>query len=367
MSPAHPPLDRGSIGATAADEATHLHLVPADGELWENHGWCVRVRGGGSEFMLWIAFYILRGHPEGRFTVDDVRVAQAVSVHCPSPAAGEQRMQDNPFAVSGVNHSEFLPHSELQVELGGTRSAWALAGRLHENEPPVWRVAGPCGPLEVDLRFDAIAPASWFRDFELIDGYEVLARVTGTIATPEHGPVEVEGVGQHEKVHTAVPIQRRDGAGWLTLEEGERHMWHCGGDQTLAFSMLANQPGERADLCNGQVVIAGRQLHFGRDDVEFREIADWVDPRSGVTIPVGWRIDVRLPEGSLALDVAGYARAYYLWDYLKGSTSLLYWVMADATFAWSPAAAGEESQLRRVPYVAHTNRPFLYWGTPDSR
>ncbi len=78
-------------------------------------------------------------------------------------------------------------------------------------------------------------------------------------------------------------------------------------------------------------------------------------------MPAGWRIAVDHADGLLELDVTAYARAYYLWDYLRGSTSLLYWLLADADARWTPAGGGGVV-AERLLYAAHTNRPFLYWG-----
>jgi hypothetical protein len=360
-----------AIGANAADERPHLDAGDAGEELWENHGWCVRVASDdGHEFLLWLAFYILRGRPGGRFAVGDVRVAQTVVIHGEFPTMGSESatdapaLADTPFSASGVHWSEYLPPDGLGVEQTDDMVTWSMAGGVHESSPPNWRVAGLCGGITVDLEFRAVSPVSWFDGFQLLNGYEVLAATAGTIKTPDGISYQVNGIGQHEKVHTTHPIQRSDHAGFATLPEERRHMWHAGGDSRLAFSMLANQPGEDASRLNGQVVVDGRQLHFMRKDVTFVETSSWADPRSGVTVPGGWDIEVTLPAGTLRLTVTAYARAYYLWDYVRGSTSLLYWFLADAEVIWS--GPGTDTIHRRIPYAAHTNRPFLYWGQEAS-
>lgn len=349
-----------AIGAGYADEVPHLDSLDGTAELWENHGWCVRASAGDHELLLWIAFYILCGRPEGRFVVSDVRVAQALVLHGPFPPAARAEMTATPFSVTGAHWSEYLPSASLVVETGEGTTRWTMAGRTHESAPPRWRVIGDCGGLEVDLAFEALSPASWFDGFDLINGYEVLASVGGTIVTGDSVALSVTGVAQHEKVHTAHPIQRSDRAGFASLPESRRHMWHFGGDESLAFSMLANQPGEQPDRINGQIVVDGQQLHFDRDAVTFSETSTWHDPRSGVLVPSGWTIDVETDAGALQLEVTAFSSAYYLWDYLRGSTSLLYWFLCDATASWSPASG--VGLTRHIPYVAHTNRPFLYWG-----
>lgn len=351
---------RGAVGVLARDELAHLDGPGETTEHWENNGFCIRVSDGEHEFLLWLAFYILRGTPAGRFAVGDVRVDQAIAVHGAFPASERAAMNDTPFAATGVHWSEYRAPAELRCALEGDAAVWQLGGRRHECAPPRWRIAGSAGRLVVDLELEALAPVSWFSEFELIEGFETLARVEGTIATGGRTYV-VRGVAQHEKVHTAVPIQRRDGAGFATLPVDQRHIWHVGAGRELAFSVLANQPGERAEVANGQLVVRGRQLGFGRDALRVDETALWHDPRSGVTVPAGWRIEVDLADGLLELDVTAYARAYYLWDYLRGSTSLLYWLLADADARWTPAGGGG-FVAERLLYAAHTNRPFLYWG-----
>lgn len=347
-------------GACARDELPHLEGLREGAELWENHGFCIRASDGAHEFLLWIAFYILKGAPGGRFTAGDVRVDQAIAVHGEFPAGARSSMHDTPFTAVGVHWSEYRSPGELTCVLDGDGAVWQLAGRRHEGASPRWRVVGAAGPLTVDLELEALAPVSWFDGFELIEGFEALACVRGTIEAGGHA-FSVEGVAQHEKVHTSVPIQRTDGAGWATLPVADRHVWHVGAGRELAFSVLANQPGERPALANGQLVVAGRRLAFGRGALRVEETAHWCDPRSGVEVPAGWRIEVEHEDGRLELDVDAYARAYYLWDYLRGSTSLLYWLLADARALWTPAD-GSGAVADRLLYAAHTNRPFLYWG-----
>jgi hypothetical protein len=338
-----------------ADELPHLDAWT--GDLWENHGWCLRLTASdtGTDYLLWVAFYIIRGTPNGRFTVRDVRVAQAVAVEAPAGAG----LTDSPFQVAGVHWSEYGPADALAWESRDGAAVWRMAGREHISAPPVWRVRGPADPYRLDLELDALAPVSRFDGFDLIIGYEALARVTGTIEDAE-GVHPVRGFGQHEKVHTGTAIQRTDRAGFATLPVERRHMWHCFVGERLALTLLVNQPGEQPDRINGHLVVDGTGVRFGRDDLHVEEGDQWLDPRSGVTVPTGWRVSVRTEAGLLELTAAARARAYYLWDYLKGSTSLLYWFLCDAEARWS-SSSGDVVAESGVPHVGHTNRPFLYW------
>jgi hypothetical protein len=344
-----------------AAERAHLEHFGRDSALWENHGWCLRLHGEGREYLLWVAFYIIRAGTSDRFVVQDVRIDQAVVVAADAPAEGAPAtMRNNEFTVEGVHWSEYLGPDGLSItEPADAEVRWASARRVHTSGAEGWQVVGAAGDLHLDLRLTPWCAPFDFTGFDLILGFEALARVEGTV-TEGGRSVQVTGFGQHEKVHTAMPIQRSDNAGWNTLSEPLRHVWHVGAGERLAFSRLANQPGEAADKSNCHVVVDGRPIRIGSGRVSSVETGRWTDPQCGVDVATAWSIDVQAADGTFKCEVAGTQRAYYLWDYLRGRTSLLYWELCAGTASWR-GADGERID-EPIRYVAHTNRPFLRWG-----
>lgn len=339
-------------------EKSHIGSFDAESDHWENHGWCLRFSGGGREYLLWVAFYIIRSGAETRFVVDDIRVNQAMVV-----AVEEDRLNlsDNDFHVSGVHWSEYEPPEALTVGEDSSGVRWQMEGRTHLSGPDGWAILGRAGELELELHLDPVASPFEFEEFELIKGSEAIARVSGSV-TRSGETAHVQGFGQHEKVHTGLPIQRKDRVGFADVADELQHMWHCGLGRRLGISMLANQPGENAERLNGHILVHGHAVRFGRGDVEWSASEFWVDPRSGVRVPTAWALSVTTPEGTLSLTARARGRSYYLWDYLRGSISLLYWFLCDADMVWRPRE-GDPIHEDAVPYAAHTNRPFAYWGS----
>ena len=57
------------------------------------------------------------------------------------------------------------------------------------------------------------------------------------------------------------------------------------------------------------VVAAGDEtVVFTGDAVDLRRVADWVDPKNGVSVPCGWSIRCESRDGLVELEVDGYAR-----------------------------------------------------------
>lgn len=350
-----------AFGLKPDTEYTHLDHFRDGSPLWENHGWCLRLHGDGHEYMLWVAFYIIRAGTSERFIVRDVRIDQAIVVAVDGQVGGQDfGMHDNRFSVDGVHWSEYMAPEDLAVTRGDGDVVWATQRRRHVNTAQGWKIEGAAGGLELDLELAPWCEPFAFDGFDLILGSEALAQVRGTISH-DGRVIYVEGFGQHEKVHTAAPIQRVDKAGWATLSSDLLHMWHVGAGKRVAFSCLANQPGEAADRINGHVVIDSESVRFTRGELDVKETNHWVDPMCGVHVATGWSICASTAAGTLQLDVSGSSRAYYIWDYLRGSTSLLYWQLAAGRATWTPLDGGGviEEEIR---YVAHTNRPFLRWG-----
>ena len=124
------------------------------------------------------------------------------------------------------------------------------------------------------------------------------------------------------------------------------------------MTFLVNQPAEDPETINAHLVLpTGAELDIARHNLDVRERQTWLDPRSGVTVPSAWEVSIERGDVLVNYRAQAFARAYYLWDYVRGYIGLLYWMVAEAAGSWSDGRAG--GAFSRMPYVAHTHRPMF--------
>lgn len=74
-------------------------------------------------------------------------------------------------------------------------------------------------------------------------------------------------------------------------------------------------------------------------------------------MPSAWDVNIRTDVASLKYSARSFARAYYVWDYVRGYIGLLYWMVAEASGSWEHGT--DSGEFERMRYVAHTHRPMF--------
>jgi hypothetical protein len=348
-----------AYNVTLADEYPYLEPMEAADTLWENTGWLIRGRAAdGFDVTLWAALYHLKGAPHvssGSIATKEVCFPQTVLVA--GHFAGRERvgMADNQFVAAGTHWTEHLPGGALAVRESDGSVIWQVADREHHAAPPRWRVRGDHSGVSLDLEMEALCPAFWMSELEMLAGFEVPASIRGTVSI-DGRTHRIRGFGQHEKFRLINPNLLFDSRGRGPWKGGLWWQWHCGFNEDLQV-FLYSQPASQQAV--GRVITERGVEEFDWDEISFEENAYWDDPRSGVAVPCRFTIDFSNHAGArLQLQVRSYARAYYLWDYLHGGYNLLYWnpSIADGVFVDSQ---GLETRFRDMLYLAHTKRLFL--------
>lgn len=347
----------GSYNVNPLDDRVHRDAVSEDEELWENHGWLFRGADDDHEFMLWDALYLIKGAPDGQFAVDEVCFPQTIFIHGEYPPDERDQMHDNDFTVAGTHFHEYSSLEAMVTEESEEEVRWCIGDREHVSRPPEWHNTGEQAGVDIDLSYEAAGPAFWAgEDLEQINGFEQSATGSGTI-TVDGEIYHPEGYGQHEKFYFVDPDMLEDSFGRGDWIGGEWWRWHTGFQEDIQV-FLTIEPNSESAI--GRVLVEGDVYNFGYDDVTFHDVRYWDDPRSGITIPVEWHVNMRSAEAVVDFTASAYARAYYVWDYMTTGYNVLYWQMADAEGLFVPRD-GPERDLD-MTYMGHTKRPWLRFG-----
>ncbi|HRE02603.1 MAG TPA: hypothetical protein PLV68_14980, partial [Ilumatobacteraceae bacterium] len=239
-------------------------------------------------------------------------------------------MSDNAFIRTGLHLPQYRDGRRFDIEEADGTVTWRVDDREYVWDPPNWRIRGEHAGVDVDLVAQAVGPGTWAAGpFETAAenkafGYDVPIGVTGTITADgrtfqlddAHGSHERAGMGQGRDIVAEV-----DGAEVLVAD-----LFHD--DIHMIFGQHT-----------------GRSLNFGRIDagsnsVSIMPLMDqgvmsvttlerWHDPKSGLLLPVHWRVVMSNEGANCELDVRAEGRAY--WHYTtKSGVMVMVWQLSRA-------------------------------------
>lgn len=340
--------------ANVYDYRDHRPLALAAGDLWENHGWMVWGSTEEEHVLLWVSPYRLVSRPDGPFAVRDAALSQTLFLT--APKAEGHVLGDNSFVQRGWSPADHLPADSLRVDIDPSHATWTIGKREFVATPPDWRVVGEHGGVDVDLDLSAVAPAFWFTDRrqrveEIEERWFVqCASAQGRILAGDRA-INIDGQGCHERhVHCG----RRYDPSRLLSARGVT--WHSGGRgdiQVLVFTRPS------LGLNWSRLILPEGVVDFSEGHIcSVSEVAFWTDPRSRLSVPSSWDVEITGPAGALSIRARALSRAYYLWPQLSRGATVLYWWLAEADIRYE-LTDGRSGELKNVTYVVHDNR-LLY-------
>ncbi|MFL6665433.1 MAG: hypothetical protein ACJ8G7_24960 [Rhizobacter sp.] len=301
---------------TLEDETPRFGLLPHDRtDLWEETAFALVAECGDHDVLMWTAGYLLESN--GRGVWIDKASAEHDIMFIAVPRAQRGRMTDNAFVRTGWHRGERLQRDAVAIERGTDRVSWTF-GEQHfisqpGTTPPSWRAAGKVAGLELDLTYRQIGHPLWnwgpFAGAPEAQrgGYDVFARVDGTIKAGERTFEVVNGQGVREHIlvgQAADPIRNLP---------APRVMWWLyatKGDIGINFF----RPGT-VDI--GTVYVGEREIKFnpaaGSGAIAYHNLEYWEDPRSGYHLPVRWHLTMSSGECVVDLDIRCHGRAYEYW------------------------------------------------------
>ena len=301
---------------TLDDDMAQFGVLPHERtDLWEETAFALVAECGDHDVLMWTAGYLLKSNGRGVWV--DKEAAEHDMLFIAVPRAQRGTMSDNHFARSGWHRTERLALDAVKIERGADRVLWQFEQQQFISQPlaqpPLWHVKGKIAGLDLDLAYRQIGKPLWnwgsFASAAKTErgGYDVFARVDGTIRAGERSFAVENGQGVREHIlvgQAADPIRNLP---------APRVMWWLyatQGDVGINFF----RPGS-VDI--GTVYVGEREIKFnpaaGKGSISYQTIAYWDDPRSGYHLPVRWHLNMSSTECVVDLDIRCHGRAYEHW------------------------------------------------------
>lgn len=319
-------------------EHSHSHVDPADerlhfedfaravgkSDIWEETALGVVGEAGEYDVLLWAAGYVLSGEGQGIWGRGNTAEREIQLIVVPRSQRGA--MDDNDFVRVGWTPTERLEFGELKIEDVEDGSIWDFKGLRFSAKPPVWRLEGEAGGARFDLEYAQIGTPLWnWGPFAKAPeagraGYDAFVKVNGTISTGKQELEIKDGYGVREHIITGQsndPIKNLMPPNWMWW------LYTIDGDVKINFFQVNNdiQLGFVKFGEEGQVNVSS-----GSSDtrLNFEVIEKWEDPRTGLNLPVKWRLEMEADGLRVAVNIAAHGRAYSHWPLAHGTRMYCY-------------------------------------------
>lgn len=314
-------------GITLEDEGTHfesLALPSSSTDLWEETALGVVAESGDYDVLLWAAGYALFGNGKGIWGrgASAQREVQLIVV----PKSSRGTMSDNNFVRVGWTPTERLEGEQFSVTKGEDSVTWDFDGLKFIAQPPTWRLEGKAGDAEFDLRYSQKGSPLWnwgpFAKAHESDraGYDVFVGVEGSIKTSAYNLELTDGYGVREHIITGQsndPVTNLPSPNWMwwlyaIKDDVKVNFFQPRDGLTLGFVKYGEQ--EQVNI----------NPAAGAGTTEFEILEKWEDPRTGMNLPIKWRL--KMANGGTSVDVliAAHGRAYSFWPTSTGTRMYCY-------------------------------------------
>ncbi len=325
MTTDHDSYDKKYIAAHAAADAPAITLEDETArfgvlqhgrtDLWEETAFALVAECGDHDVLMWTAGYLLKAN--GRGVWIDKEAAEHDMLFIAVPRSSRGRMSDNHFARSGWHRGERLALGAVKIDGDADQVVWQFEEQQFiskpQTAPPSWKARGRIAGLELDLTYRQQGKPLWnwgsFASAAQTErgGYDVFARVDGTIVAGDRTFVVENGQGVREHIlvgQAADPIRN--------LPAPRVMWWLYATKDDISINFF--RPGT-VDI--GTVHAGEQEIKFnpaaGKGSISFETLEHWEDPRNGYHLPVRWRLTMSSSGCVVDLDIRCHGRAYEHW------------------------------------------------------
>ena len=320
--------------------------------IWDNNGWAVRASSKKSEILLWVSPYYLKCGSGCSYFLREASTWQTMAICIPKPSSIDAPMVDNDFVADGWYPSDLRNGSDLKVISTKKAVEWKIGSSSIICEPPDWTIHHRSERVDLELLVHTDFPPIELRkgsepgaDYKW---YMASANVAGQARIFEE-KMDIEGFAHHER-HTHMkegfnPADNKQGKGiwWIAID--------MGGDRVFV------QLRPSLHIAKAWVLTSGKLEEVeGEQKIFLKEGRMWTDPRSMLSVPSNWTLEIKFPAKTIRANIWAQARSYYLWSYLRDSYMLLYWWLAHGI------VQVKGTKIRRTESakcIVHSNRIFM--------
>lgn len=272
----------------------------------------------GEDLLFWTCIYL--GHSAGnaRWTMDEARVVGTMLLRVPTKLGRGEDALEPSFVRGGLHVPEYFSPADLAVSQE-THISWELGGRAMSWLPGEgWKVEGTHAGVSASLTARPTEEPFWTLGpvAELgkrgAAGYDVATKSDGWLEfNDQRFPIQ-KGVGTYERLINVEGA--RDVLGELSSPtfagdcfDGDLHVYFQRGGR------------HKAPYC--RIIADEMKYEFTSDAADARQSLVslypsewWIDPTSGLRLPVAWRLAAESHEAALHLVIRARTRGY--WNYL---------------------------------------------------
>ncbi|MFP3368676.1 MULTISPECIES: hypothetical protein [unclassified Pseudomonas] len=312
---------------TLDDEGTHFESLSkpsTETDFWEETALGVVGQAGDYDVLLWAAGYALSGNGEGIWGkgLSAEREIQLIVV----PRAQRGTMSDNNFLRVGWTPTERLSMDQLKVTRTDEKVTWDFKGLRFEAAPPHWALKGEAGGAQFDLAYEQNGTPLWnwgpFNNAAQADraGYDTFVSVNGSITLPEQTLELTNAYGVREHILTGQmndPVKNLPAPNWMWW------LYTIDGDVKVNFFQV-NDTMQLGFVKYGEHEQVNISSQGDAGSIRFEVTEKWEDPRTGMNLPVKWRLDMEREGCKVAVDIAAHGRAYSHWPTAHGTRMYCY-------------------------------------------
>lgn len=313
---------------TLDDEGTHFEALAkpsSETDFWEETALGLVGEAGDHDVLLWAAGYALAANGQGLWGEGGItaeRELQLIVV----PKSQRGAMTDNNFLRIGWTPTERRSLDSLKVERTDKSVTWDFDGLRFVASPPQWALEGSAGGAEFDLVYEQKGTPLWnwgpFAKAAEGDraGYDAFVSANGTIRASGRTFEIKDAYGVREHIITGQsndPVRNLPAPNWLWW------LYTIQGDVKVNFF----QVNDRMQL--GFVKFGEQEqinFAFGAEGqtVSYVVTEKWEDPRTGMNLPVKWRLVMENAGCKVAVDIAAHGRSYSHWPTAHGTRMYCY-------------------------------------------
>lgn len=285
------------------EETSHQHLLPEGASFMEGSDFMFLTECGDVDLSFAHVMFRVGGGKDGVWQVDDTGMLQTTVVVGPKSERGVVR--DNDFISNRNFPTEWEGDASVTIE--SDRVVWMLGAVTHTATPTHWCFKGVHNGVEFDLTARAIGePVYWKGEWDQLAvkgaaGFGQSIEVDGTVKIGDAVYEVKKAIGCRDVfIHTTdlanVYHQGRLSYYWLWILH-----------PTLRV-MVYHIPDIRT---HSEVNANGRDVPFAGGETKVTPLAWWLDPRTGVQVPVRWELSMTSSAGTTHAIMTGGPRTIY--------------------------------------------------------
>jgi len=220
-------------------------------------------------------------------------------------------MNDTDYICQGFSPADYGKDTELKVSSTASQVVWKYRGSEFICRPPYWTAKGKDGDLSYDLKITGTAPTSYYiGDFKKfpkeipVADFDQFTTCTGTIKAGQKTYPIAKGFGGHEHCVSVMAM----GQVFNQRATEQQMLWFVGGGDPLQFFCFSWGAHRY-----GRIMVGGQCLSYGDNDVTIHTLEHWKDPRSLVTMPCRWHVNMRSPKAIVDVEAVASGRINRIW------------------------------------------------------